>query len=77
MKWIDPDCLYRQPGSFLCAQHGRLLVGESPLWEKLKQIWLQPDYDSAKKYAISLMDEYETRYPQAIETLEEGLEDSL
>ena len=45
--------------------------------EKLKQIWLQPDYDSAKKYAVSLMDEYEARYPQAIATLEDGLEESL
>jgi len=45
--------------------------------EKLKQIWLQPDYDSAKKYATSLMDEYETKHPEAIHTLEEGLEESL
>lgn len=44
---------------------------------KLKQIWLQPDYDSAKKYANSLMDEFESKYPDAINTLEEGLEDSL
>lgn len=45
--------------------------------EKLKQIWLQPDYESARKYARSLMDEYELRYPTAVETLEEGIEDSL
>ena len=45
--------------------------------EKLKQIWLQPDYDSAKKYADGLMNEYEGKYPQAIATLEEGLEESL
>lgn len=45
--------------------------------EKLKQIWLQPDYDSARKYADWLMNEYEGKYPQAIATLEEGLEDSL
>ncbi|AGA68908.1 transposase [Desulfitobacterium dichloroeliminans LMG P-21439] len=44
---------------------------------KLKQIWLQPDYSSAKKYANSLMDEFEAKYPEAIKTLEEGLEDSL
>jgi len=44
---------------------------------KLKQIWLQPDYDSAKKYANSLMDDHERNYPEAIKTLEEGLEDSL
>lgn len=45
--------------------------------EKLKQIWLQPDYDSAKKYANSVMDECEARYPEAIALLEEGLEESL
>lgn len=45
--------------------------------EKLKQIWLQPDYDSAQKYANALMTDYETKYPQAISTLEEGIEESL
>lgn len=45
--------------------------------EKLKQIWLQPDYDSAKKYADWFMNEYEGKYSQAIATLEEGLEESL
>ena len=45
--------------------------------EKLKQIWLQPDYESAKKYAIAFMNEYELKYPQAIKVLEDGLEDSL
>ena len=45
--------------------------------EKLKQIWLQPDYESAKAYAYSLMDAYEEQYPEAVKTLEAGLEDSL
>lgn len=45
--------------------------------EKLKQIWLQPDIDSAKAYANSLMDAYEKEFPAAIEVLESGLEDSL
>lgn len=44
---------------------------------KLKQIWLQPDMESAKAYANSLMDTYENQYPGAIEILEKGLEDSL
>lgn len=44
---------------------------------RLKQIWLQPDIDIAKAYAESLMDEYEGRYPEAVGSLEEGLEDSL
>ena len=45
--------------------------------EKLKQIWLQPDYDSAKKYAQALVEEYEAKYRQAVATLEDGLEESL
>jgi putative transposase len=44
---------------------------------KLKQIGLQPDIDSALKYARNFMNEYEERYPKAIEILESGLEDSL
>ncbi len=44
---------------------------------KLKQIWLQPDYESAKRYANDLIREYEDRYPKAIKILDEGLEDSL
>lgn len=45
--------------------------------EKLKQIWLQPDYESAQKYANELMNDYEAQYPRAMLTLEDGLEDSL
>lgn len=44
---------------------------------RLKQIWLQPDIDTAKAYADSLMDEYEKRFCEAMQVLEEGLEDSL
>lgn len=44
---------------------------------KLKQIWLQPDIDSARAYADNLMDDYESRYPEAARILEEGLEDSI
>ena len=44
---------------------------------KLKQIWLQPDIDSARVYADNLMDDYESRYPEAARILEEGLEDSI
>jgi len=50
---------------------------KSEFARKLKQIWLQPDMESAKAYADSLMDTYEDLYPGAIEVLEEGLEDSL
>jgi transposase-like protein len=44
---------------------------------KLKQIWQQPDYESAKRYTELLIQEYGTRFPKAIEILENGLEDSL
>lgn len=40
---------------------------------KLKQIWLQPDYDSAKKYANSLMDEFESKYiPKPLKRWKKG-----
>lgn len=51
--------------------------GKAVFAEKLKQIWLQPDLESAKHYASMLMDTYENQYPGAIEVLESGLEDSL
>jgi putative transposase len=50
---------------------------KSEFAKKLKQIWLQPDIESAKAYANSIMDTYEHQYPTAIEVLEQGLEDSL
>ncbi len=45
--------------------------------EKLKQIWLQPDKESAMELAEQFMSAYEKRYPKAIACMEEGLEDSL
>src|SRR5690606_17932261 len=36
---------------------------------KLKQIWQQPDYESAKRYAELLIEEYEARFPKAVEVL--------
>jgi len=51
--------------------------GKAAFADRLKQIWLQPDLDSAKKYANALMNTYENQYPGAIEVLESGLEDSL
>lgn len=44
---------------------------------RLKQIWLQPDIDTARAYTDRLMDDYENRFPEAARILEEGLEDSL
>jgi len=44
---------------------------------KLKQIWQQPDYDSAKHYAEQLINEYKYRFFKAVEILENGLEESL
>ena len=45
--------------------------------EKMKQIWLQPDKESALKMAEIFSKEYEKSFPQAIRCLEEGLKDSL
>ena len=45
--------------------------------EKIKQIWLQPDLESAMHLAQLLIDEYRGRFPEAITCLIEGLEDSL
>jgi len=44
---------------------------------RLKQIWMQPDRASALKIAELFIEEYEEQYPEAIETLRQGLEDSL
>lgn len=44
---------------------------------KLKQIWLQPDRKAAVRTAKIFMAEYRQRYPDAIEILAAGLEDSL
>ena len=44
---------------------------------RLKQIWAQPDIETARAYAEGLMNEYESRYPEAVRIIEEGLEDSL
>jgi transposase-like protein len=44
---------------------------------KLKQIWVQPDRASALRLADLFIDEYQEQYPEAIEVLSEGLEDSL
>jgi hypothetical protein len=42
----------------------------------MKQIWLQPDRKSARRTADQLVQEYGSRFPEAIRRLEEGLEDS-
>ena len=44
---------------------------------RIKQIWLQPDLDSALHLAHRLIDEYQKRFPEAIQTLVDGLDDSL
>jgi len=45
--------------------------------EKLKQIWLQADRKAAIRTARIFMAEYRQRYPEAIDILASGLEDSL
>lgn len=44
---------------------------------ELKQIWLAPDAEAARKRATALAEAYEKRFPQSIRILEDGLEDSL
>ncbi len=44
---------------------------------KLKQIWMQPDRESAISYCRGIVQQYEDVFPEAIGILEEGLEDSL
>ena len=43
----------------------------------LKEIWLAPTEELAKKRAYDVMDAYGKRFPKAIQCLENGLEDSL
>lgn len=45
--------------------------------DRLKQIWLQKTYEDARKQSTLFVEEYQDKYPEAIECLEEGLEDSL
>ncbi|HHD78840.1 MAG TPA: IS256 family transposase, partial [Epsilonproteobacteria bacterium] len=45
--------------------------------DRLKQIWLQKTYKDAQKQSRLFIEEYENRYPEAIQCLEEGVEDSL
>jgi len=45
--------------------------------DRLKQIWLQKTLEDAQKQSKLFIQEYEARYPEAIQCLEEGLEDSL
>lgn len=44
---------------------------------KLKQIWLQEEKETALAIADMVIQEYRRRFPEAIEKLEMGLEDSL
>jgi len=44
---------------------------------QLKSIWMTTDPEVAKQRAQDLADAYRAKYPKAIETLEDGLEDAL
>lgn len=44
---------------------------------KLKQIWLASDRETARQMVDHLVEQYETRFPKAAQTLLDGLEDSL
>ena len=45
--------------------------------DKLKTIWLQPTKEAALQTSRIVINEYKHRFPQAIKTLEDGLEDTL
>lgn len=47
------------------------------LYEKVKQIWKQPTQEDAIHYAHQIVQDYGERYPEAMECLENGPEDSL
>ena len=44
---------------------------------RLKQIWLQPDRETAIAYCREIIEQYGDTLPEAIAVLENGLEDSL
>ena len=44
---------------------------------QLKEICLAPSAEGARARAAALSEKYAVKYPKAIETLEDGLEDSL
>ena len=44
---------------------------------QLKEIWLAPSAEGARERAAALVQQYADRYPKAIQTLEDGLVDSL
>jgi len=45
--------------------------------QRLKQIWHQPDMDTARQYAEAILNDYTDACPEAMQVLEAGLEDSL
>ena len=65
LKWVMTEMMMIQ-----IEEKGRFAA-------HLKQIWLEPDKESARRAAAALIDDYEKRFPEAVRCLEEGLEDSL
>jgi len=53
------------------AKHKELVAA------RIKHIWLQPYANTARDYAKQVMDELEQQFPEAVETLDNGLKDSL
>ena len=44
---------------------------------QLKEIWLAPSAEGARERALALVQRYAAKFPKAIQTLEDGLEDSI
>lgn len=57
--------------SYIPAKEKLLVAG------KIKQIWNQPDAETARSYALKIIVEYQEKYPKAMDCLENGLEDSI
>lgn len=76
----DPGVL---PRSLLAALQGAFHAEYPGLCTKksfacvLKEIWLAPTAELARKRAYDVMDTYAKRFPKAVQCLENGLEDSL
>lgn len=80
---LDNEKTQCQIDEIIAAGHARTFDPDTPHKEKkrfaerLKQIWLQPDKQSALSVASLLIQDYEKRFPEAVKCLEDGLEDSL
>ena len=88
LTYVAPDHSsrdwYETAGQVVTGQYAmRNILAHIPHRDKaefagqLKEIWLAPSAEGARARAAALSEKYAAKYPKAIETLEDGLEDSL